>query len=79
MLIFKSETPDSKAWYGIEIPVWKMPEWNEVNLPFFHTKFRARYLQKNVLYTDNLCRVVLNNILTEAFNISYIRVLFFDE
>ena len=53
--------------------IWKMPEWNgmedfkngmEDNLPYFHTTFRALYLQKN---TDQ-CRVVINNIVTEVFN-----------
>ena len=55
--------------YGI----WKMPEWNgmedfkngmEDNLPYFHTRFHALYLQKNTYR----CRVVINNIVTEVFN-----------
>ena len=62
---------ERKFRYGI----WKMPEWNgmedlkngmEDNLPYFHTRFRALYLQKNTYQ----CRVVINNIVTEVFNFS---------
>ena len=40
----------------------------EDNLPYFHTRFRALYLQKNAYR----CRVVINNIVTDVstFNIS---------
>ena len=54
-----------KLRYGI----WKVPEWNERQssiLPYqIHTRFRALYLQKNTYR----CRVVINNIFTEVFNI----------
>ena len=36
----------------------------ESNLPYFHTKFCALYLQKNTYR----CRMVINNIVTEVFN-----------
>ena len=45
-------------WNGAKILVWKMPEWNgmkdfkngtEDNLPYFYIRFRAMYLQKNVI------------------------------
>ena len=59
-----------KSPYGI----WKMPEWNgmedfkngmEDNLPYqFHIRFCAMYLQKNTYR----CLVVIDNIVTEAFN-----------
>ena len=48
----------------------------EDNLPYqFRTKFRAWYLQKN-LYE---CQKLINNILTEVFNIYFMRILFFDK
>ena len=49
-----------------------MPEWNgmkdfkngmEDNLPYFHTRFCALYLQKNTYR----CRVEINNIVTDVF------------
>ena len=64
---------EQKFQYGI----WKMPEWNgrfqEWNgrqssiLPYqFPTIFRAVYLQKEKYE----CRVVINDIVTEIFNIN---------
>ena len=53
------------VWNGMErkfrYGIWKMPEWNgmedfkngmEDNLPYFHTKFRALYLQKNTVHIN---------------------------
>ena len=78
-------------WNGTEISVWNMEdarmEWNgrfqEWNgrqssiLPSqFRTKFRALYLQKSIYR----CRVVINHIVTEAFNYAcYLRILFLDK
>ena len=54
---------------------WKIPEWNgmedfkngmENNLPYFHTRFCALYLQKNTYR----CRVVINSIVAEVFNVN---------
>ena len=48
----------------------RFQEWNGRQssiLPYqFHTRFRALYLQKNTYR----CRVVINNIVTEVFNLN---------
>ena len=60
---------EQKFWYRI----WKMPERDgmedfkngmESSLPYFHTRCRALYLEKNIYRY----RVVTNNIVTEVFN-----------
>ena len=59
-------------WYGTEILVWNMEDVRmedfkngmEDNLPYFHTRFRALYLEKNTYR----CRLVINNTVTEVFN-----------
>ena len=57
--------------------IWKMPErngrfqeWNErqsFTLPYqFHTRFHSLYLQRSTYR----CRVVINNTVTEVFNVN---------
>ena len=68
-------------WNGTEISVWNMEDarkkWNgrfqkrngriSSILPYqFHIRFCALYLQKNTYR----CRVVINNIVTEIFNLN---------
>ena len=57
----------------MEISVWYMEvarmEWKAIfHISIqFHTRFRAWYVQKNI----SICRIVINNILSEMLNIYF--------
>ena len=68
--------------------IWKMPEWNgmedfknemEDNLPYFHTNFILDFVHciYRKMHTDVGC--VINSIVTEVFQLQYLRVIFVDK
>ena len=68
----------ARAWYGMERKfrygicqnrVEYFKNGMEDNFPYFHSRFRALHLQKNIYG----CRVVTNNTVTKVFNFNIYR------